>query len=321
MGQDYTYIVARLRAMEAEMPDPAWFQRLVRTPVGGLLPMVREFFHGFEQVGSLADFEVGLEAERVEFMSFIAGLLSDEATITFLGSDYDFDNAIQAWKAAKLGREPVLSGAGLVDRELIQRGAAEGDRGDLPGHIGSLLEALEHYDGKDGLTRAQYAGEAMKYRFLLGAAPGDAARDYMRSRIDLMNIGTLIRLKRTHLRAAGTEEAMIDGGSIGRDRFLALLGEPEDELYSFLHFSDYRGLLRLGLGQEADPWRIDAASRRFLLGTLKESRLRFFDLAPLLYHIELRARNEYLTRMVLTGKSNGMPEERILERVDLALVS
>lgn len=321
MAQDYTYIVARLRALEAEMPDPAWFQRLVRTPVDGLLPMAREFFHGFEQVGTLVDFESGLEAERTEFMTFITGLLNDEATILFLGSEYDFDNAIQAWKAAKMGREPVLSGAGLVDRELIRKGAVEGDRGDLPGHIGRLLEALERHDEKEGPTRAQYAGEAMKYGFLLGVAPGGAARGYMRSRIDLMNIGTLIRLKRTHLRSAGTEEAMLDGGSIERDRFLTLLGEPEEELYSLLHFSDYRSLLRLGLGQEAAPWRIDAASRNFLLGTLEESRLRFFDLSPLLYHIELRARNEYLTRMVLTGKSNRMPEEKILERVELALVS
>lgn len=321
MAQDYTYIVARLRALEAEMPDSAWFQRLVRAPADGLLPMIREFFHGFEQVGSLADFETGLEAERAEFMLFLTGLLSDRDTILFLRSEYDFDNAIQAWKAAKLGRESVLTDAGLIDHELILKGAVEGDRGDLPGHIGWLLEILEQHHEKSGFSSAQYAGEALKYGFLLGVAPGDAARDYTRRRIDLMNIGTLIRLKRTSLRAAGTEDALLDGGLIDRDRFLTLLGEPEDELHTFLHFSDYRGLLRLGLGQEAAPWRIDAASRSFLLGTLGESRLRFFDLSPLLYHIELRARNEYVTRSVLTGKSNGIPEERILERVELALVS
>ena len=321
MGQDYTYIIARLRAIEAEMPDAAWFQRLVRTPVDGLLPMAREFFYGFEHVASIADFETGLEEERAQFMTLLTGLLSDEAMILFLRSEYDFDNAIHAWKAAKLGREPFLTGAGLVDRESIRKGAEEGDSGSLPGHISELLETLEHRNEKEGLTSAQYAGEALKFGFLLDSAPGAEALGYTRRRIDLMNIGTLIRLKRTSLRSAGMEEALLDGGAIDRNSFLTLLREPEDEIYSFLHFSDYRGLLRAGLAQDAAPWRIDAAARSFLLGSLEESRRRFFDLSPILYHVELRARNEHITRTVFVGKQNGIPEERILERVEPALAS
>lgn len=321
MAQDYTYIVARLRALEAEMPDTAWFQRLVRSPVDGLVSMVREYFHGFEQVGSAAGFETGLEAERTDFMVFLTKLIDDEATILFLRSEYDFDNALYAWKAAKLGRTPVLTGAGLVDPELALKAAANGDSGILPDHIGRLLETLEQDLEKGDLSSAQYAGEASKYGFLLGIAPGEAARTHMRRRIDLANIGTLIRLKRSSLRTADTERALLEGGLIDRGRFVALYKEPEEELYSFLHFSDYRGLLRFGLGPEAALWKVDAASRSFLLGTMGESRLAFFDLSPLLYHIELRARNEHITRTVLVGKSNGIPEDTILERVESALVS
>ena len=321
MAQDYTYLVARLRALEAEMPDSAWFQRLVRTPVDGLLSMVREYFHGFEQVGSVAGFEAGLEAERTDFMVFLTKLLGDEATILFLRSEYDFDNVLHAWKAAKLGRTSVLTGAGLVDPELVQKGVESADPGILPDHIGRLLGTLDHYHEKGGLSRAQYAGESLKYGFLLGVAPGGEARDYMRRRIDLSNIGTLIRLKRTSLRTADTEAAILEGGLIDGDRFVSLLREPEEELHSFLHYSDYRELLRFGLGHEAALWKVDSASRSFLLGTLGESRQRFFDLSPLLYHIELRARNERITRAVLVGKSNMIPEDTILERVESALVS
>lgn len=321
MAQDYTYIVARLRALEAEMPDMAWFQRLVRTPVDGLVSMVREYFHGFEQVGSVDGFETGLEAERTDFMIFLTKLLGDEAVILFLRAEYDFDNILHAWKAAKLGRAPVLTDAGLVDSELVRKAAENGDPGILPGHIGRFLETLEQHIEKGDLSSAQYAGEALKYEFLVRVAPCEAARALVRRRIDLANIGTLIRLKRSSLRTAGRERALLGEGQIDRNRFIALLKEPEDELYSFLQFSDYRGLLRLGLGQEADLWKVDVALRSFLLGILGGSRLAFFDLSPLLYHIELRSRNEYITRTVLVGKSNGIPEDRILERVESALVS
>jgi hypothetical protein len=321
MAQDYTYIVARLRALEARMPDAAWFQRLVRSPVDGLVSMAREYFPGFEQVGSAAEFETALETERADFMIFLTKLLDDESVILFLRSEYDFDNLLHAWKAARLGREPFLTGAGLVDPELVRKAVDDGDPDILPDHIGRLLEALEQHLEKEDLTIAQYTGEALKYGFLLGIAPGEEARAHMRRRIDLANIGTLIRLKRSSLRAADTERALLEGGSIGRDRFADLLKEPEEELYSFLHYSDYRGLLRLGLGQEADLWKVDSVSRSFLLGALGESRLAFFDLSPLLYHVELRARNEHITRTVLVGKSNRIPEDTILERVDAALVS
>jgi len=279
MARDYTYIVARLRALEAEMPDAAWFQRLARSPVGGLVSMAREFFPGFEQAGSAAEFESGLEAERTGFMVFLAKLLGDGPEILFLLSEYDFDNLLHAWKAAKLGREPVLTGAGLVDPDSVRKAAAEGARDILPTHIGRLLEELERQIEKGDLASAQYAGEAMKYRFLL------------------------------------------DGGSIERDRFAGLLGEPEEELYSFLEYSDYRSLLRMGLGREADLWKIDSVLSGFLLGALEESRLSFFDLSPVLYHIALRARNERAVRAVFAGRPNGLPEDLVLERVEAALAS
>lgn len=321
MAQDFTYIVARLRALEAEMPDAAWFQRLARSPLGGIVSMAREYFPGFEQVGSHAEFEIGLEADRTGFMVFLTSLLDDESVILFLRSEYDFDNLIHAWKAAKLAREPVLTGAGLVGPELVGRAALEGDPDILPGHLGELLDGLERHLEKGGLASAQYTGEAMKYRFLLDVAPAGAARDHVRRRIDLANTGTLIRLTRTSLRAAGREEALLRGGTIERDRFAALLDETEEELYSFLQYSDYRGLLRMGLGQEADLWKVDSVLRGFLIDALAGSRLSFFDLSPLLYHIELRARNEHIMRVVLVGKRNGFSEDMILERVEAALVA
>ena len=68
---DYTYIVARLRAIEAELPDKAWFQRLARSDSGQLIGSLREHYRGFERVDEVDEFERGLEAERVSCLSLI----------------------------------------------------------------------------------------------------------------------------------------------------------------------------------------------------------------------------------------------------------
>ena len=57
MAVDFTYAVARLRAIEAAMPDRAWFMRMVRSPARQLLAGVREHYPGFEGVDALHDFE------------------------------------------------------------------------------------------------------------------------------------------------------------------------------------------------------------------------------------------------------------------------
>ena len=100
-----------------------------------------------------------------------------------------------------------------------------------------------------------------------------------------------------------------------------MMREPEDELYSFLQFSDYRRLLSSGLAKGTPLWRVEALAGSFMLEHLAESRQRFFDISPVLFHIELRGRHEQALRTILTGKSNGMPEEHIIERLDGILPS
>lgn len=300
------------------MPDSAWFQRLARSSRGGLVTMMRERYRGFEKVTSIEDFETGFEAERSAFMLLLSSLIDDPATLSFIRSGYDFDNALYAWKAKNLGGEPLLSDIGLVPGELI---VEDHDRELLPDHIRDFLDEIGLAGEKKEPALVQYAGEALKYRFLLDVAPDRVARDYMRVRIDLMNIELLIRLKRSSLRAIEPDRAFLEGGSIEKTKVSRFLKESEEDVYMFLRTSDYRGLLDLGLGVDTPLWKTDAAMRLFLLDRLGESRLSFFDLSPVLYHLELRDRNEHIARTILVGKLNGMPEEMILERMEAVLPS
>ena len=321
LGVDYTYIVARLRAIEAELPDKAWFQRLARSASGQLIGSLREHYRGFERVDAVDEFERGLEAERVSYLSLISSLVGDDSVISFLRSGYDFDNALHLVKARKMGGEAYFTDFGLVERELFEKAFEDGDFDPFPGTVREYLEKVDGRAEKDEPAALQYFGENLKYRYLLDAAPDRETAHYIGTRIDLANIVTLIRLERSKLWRVRPMEAFLEGGRIGRDHFISLMREPEDELYSFLQLSDYRGLLASGLAKETPLWRVEALARAFLLESLGGSRLCFFDISPVLFHIELRGRDEHVIRTILTGKSNGMPEEFIMERVDQILPS
>jgi vacuolar-type H+-ATPase subunit C/Vma6 len=318
---DYTYIVARLRAIEAELPDKAWYQRLARSPSGQLIGSLREHYRGFERVDAAEAFEDGLDAEKAAYLELVSSLIGDPAVIDFLRSGYDLDNALHLIKARMMGGEAYFNEFGLIETELFEKSFQDGDLSRFPPEIREYLEKLAAVADKKEPALLQSFGEGLKYSYLLDHAPDTEATEYMTIRIDLANIITLIRLQRSGLRRNRTGEEFIDGGTIDRQHLVSLLREPEDELYSFLQFTDYRHLLSSGLAKETPLWAVSTLGEAFALEYLGHSRLRFFDITPVLYHMELRSMHERALRSILTGVTNGLPEERMIERLDQILLS
>jgi len=92
VAEDYTYIVARLRAVEAALPEKAWFERLSRAGEENLLGSLREHFRAFEGVGELLDFERALAEERSAALDLVSSLLPGERPRLLVRAGHDFDN-------------------------------------------------------------------------------------------------------------------------------------------------------------------------------------------------------------------------------------
>lgn len=322
MAEDYTYIVARLRALEAAMPERGWFERLARTPLASLMGALREYYPSFEGLSDLADFEQALEAEKASMLDLVASLLSEGRSKMFVRGGYDFDNVTHAWKAAKLGAKTALTPFGLVLPSSIEQTVAGKARGIIPPHLERHIEMLEvAYETSKSLAATEYAAEAAKWRFLFDMAPGEEAASYLRGAIDLINIESFIRLRRSGARREALETVWIEGGGIETARFRSLYREAEEEFFSFLATSDHRNLLAFGLAKDIPLAKADLVIRRGLTEMLGASRYRHFDFSPVLYHIELRERDYRILRGVIVGALNGMSEETRLEHVNALLPS
>jgi vacuolar-type H+-ATPase subunit C/Vma6 len=322
LAEDYTYIVARLRSIEALQPERAWFERLARAPGENLLGALREHYRGFEAVSSPAEFERALEAEKRSMLDLVTGLLRDERPRQFIRSGYDFDNCTHAWKAAKLGARSALTPFGFFSPRDVEETVAGKARGILSPRLEAHLAALEaRYDETKSLAACQYAAEAGKWRFLFETAPGEEAAAYTRCRVDLINIKNCVRLRRSALRRESLDAVWIEGGDIETARFRSFVREGEEELLSYLATGVHARLMRLGLSRETPLWKIDPIMRRALMDFLGESRYRFFDFSPVLYHIELRERDFEIVRRIVANRLNRTSEETTLERLGAALSS
>jgi vacuolar-type H+-ATPase subunit C/Vma6 len=318
LAEDLTYAVARIRAIEARMPDRAWFLRMARSPARQLLTGVREHYPGFDSVEAPHEFEKGIELDKASLFDLFSSVLGPGPEAEFLMAGCDFDNLVLALKGKMLGAEAVLVPYGLTDTGRISEAVGSEDPVMLPAYLKELYGELAGPAGKGLAAEVDRTGERAKWRFLLGAAPSDDARRYVRFAIDRINIKTFARLQVGSL-FAGSGDIWIEGGTIESSRFEALRGEPFEDFLSFLGSTDWRGLAGRGFERSMEPWRIDPALDGTLLELIADSRSRFFDMMPLLYHVELRERNARLIRTIFTGRINGLPEDDIAGSVEALL--
>jgi len=319
LSVDLTYAVARLKALEAEMPDGQWFLRLAGTDGKSLLEMIRERYPHFREIEALHLYEDAIEAEKRERLDLIGSIVRDGRTVEFIRSGYDFDDMVQAWKARMLGRQPFLASFGLLSPGEIAGVLESGDPVGLPPYMkrlhGMLLEA-----SKDGDPAAvQYAGEKARWDHLRSIAPGAEARRWVALRIDSANIRIFLSLEWSDIRKNVPVEIWIEGGTLEASRLEQLRGDPAGDLFSFLAWTDWRSLAGEGFTGEMDRGAADHLIRKTLLDLIGRGRYRYFDIMPLLYHIELLDRNAELLRTVVTGRINRLPEKMVAGSVERAL--
>ncbi len=301
------------------MPDRAWFMRMVRSPARQLLSGVREYYDGFEGVDELHGFEAGIEADLASLFDLFSSVLGEGPVTEFLRASADFDNYVLAVKGGMLGAEPVLVPYGQAGTDVVAAAASSGDATFLPAYLKELGEILAGPREKGLPVSLDREGESAKWRFLLAAAPSEDARRWVRHRIDRGNIKSFARLRLTDLRKGDTADAWVAGGTIEASRFESLYPEPFEDFLSFLGSTEWRGLPARGFGRDMEAWRIDTALDSAMFDLTSGSRSCFFDIVPLLYHIELRERNARILRTIFTGRINNLPEDDMIESVEALL--
>jgi vacuolar-type H+-ATPase subunit C/Vma6 len=319
LAVDYTYAVARVRAIEAGMPDRAWFMRMVRSPARQLLTGVREYYAGFEGVEAVHGFEAGIEADMASLYDLLSSILGEGPETRFLFAGLDFDNYVLALKGRMLGAEPVLFPFGPTPVDVLETAAGSGDPTFLPEYLKRLSDTLAGSREKGLSASLDREGERAKWEYLLSAAPSEDARHWVRLRIDRANIKSFARFRLTGSWKEEVSDTWIAGGTIEASRFGSLYSEPFEDFLSFLGSTEWRGLPAAGFDREMEPWRIEAALDSVMLELTSGSRSHFFDIMPLLYHIELRERNARVLRTIFTGRINNLPEDGMAESVEALL--
>lgn len=322
----YAYAVGRTRALETRLLDRARFDRMIEAASAEeALKILAEsdYANAVAELADIHDFEAMLSAELKETFDLILKISPKPEFISIMTLRYDVHNLKVLFKAKYLGiKSDLLIPVGSLELDKMEYAVAEEDFRDFPEKLRRAAEKISEdflinrdpqvidllldqvlYDQLISLARAN------KINFLEGM---------FARQIDLINLKSIIRVKRMGLDRELLKNILLPHGSIPNDLLAGMLDEPLESLITALSMTDYADLISEGVRNWLDKGTISSLEKLsddYITTYLKKGKWTPFGLEPLVGYLwakEIEIKN---IRLILVGKINKLPAEAIRERI------
>lgn len=305
-----------LRAREAKLLSRDALERMLGESFADACRAAAEAGYADMTGMDTAGISAALERRRSEELAELRDMIPDEALPRFFALPYDCHNAKVLVKSGgdRDAAERLFSGAGTYSLdELWEVYSSDDGDGALPPLLAEAIRSARGVLARTGnpqladfqLDRACFA--------LLRALAGETGRpyftDYVRNRIDKVNLRSLLRTLDMGRRAEMLDAALIEGGSVSLDRITdpGLSREDIVRLYGATIFD----AAAEENGMTAFEKAADNAELREMSGG---SLIPFGPEVALEYVTALE--NEIMSlRIILTGKKMGIGAETLRERL------
>ncbi len=320
MSEDYTYAVARIRALENGLFTGGVIDQLIslKDPEQCVRFLEEK---GWGDAGTAGNAEAVLSREEEKIWEVVRDLHIDMKYFDVLLLPEKYHNLKAAVKEAAAGDpgsaiyydDPDVSGKELC--EIIKN--REFDR--LPD--GMKACAQEAYDtllhtgdgqlcdviiDKACLEAVMAAGEKA------GKSGHGVIRDYAESTVAVADIRTAVRAAKTGKPVEFLMQALCDCESFSAAQLAKAASQGEDAVREFLVTTDYRDAAeQLSRGPSAfERWCDDR-----IIESLKSQKYETFTIGPVIAYVIARQNEIKTVRLILTGKANGLTDGSIRERV------
>lgn len=349
-GRDYGYSNARVRGMRSRLLAPAFIEELLHEPrlQGIVNRLINTPYKAQVEAAALAGGDAAAldEALRVNLATDyrkVLNFLNEEAyrlALTILGR-FDVMNIKTALrgKHVQVPDDEIISNfiaAGrLSEPELIELAKQPDIRAcidllatwEIP-YARPLLGEMRRYLDTDDLSYLELAIDKHYFDQALVATAGRGAnaklaRDVVRTQVDVVNLLTVLRMLKADLEQEEAKRMQIPGGAvIDEDLFLRLSSMSDiDELMDRLRGTIYGRVLEGSLVSYLEEGSLSVLERALeQMLSKRTAGLSHKDplgLGVVLSYIFSKLNEVVNLRIIVKGKSVGMPDSRIREELVL----
>jgi V/A-type H+-transporting ATPase subunit C len=183
--------------------------------------------------------------------------------------------------------------------------------------IGQAL--ADHYLKKD-IKSMEFLIDNLEYSYLLSLSKKTTIPfliNYVKIKIDLANISTILRVKYFDTED-NLEETLIERGNFSTIFFLKLSGESLESLPILFRSSPYYKLIDMGVKKILENGSfsiLDRESENFIMNYIRLTRYLTFGVEPVAAYFISREQDLNTIKMILVGKLNELPTTEIRNRI------
>ncbi len=326
---DYAYSVARIRAMERRLLDRVKIETMLEAKsAADALKVLAEADYAplLAEIKDVYQYEKVLSGERKRVYELLQKIAPEQEIINLFALKYDYHNLKVLLKAKFLGEDAaeLLTDAGSVAPEEFARLIAAEDYAHLPAQFRpAVTEAATVFAATNDPQTISFTLDRVLYEQLTGMAKNygsDFLQQYFRIQIDLLNIGTYLRVKNLKKSREFLGNVLLDHGTLEKKVFMQLYNEADtaDALISRLGLSVYGAIVEEGVRDWAknhSTTHFEKLADNYLLEFVKSAKRIIFGVEPLLAYLLAKDVEIRIIRMIMVGKLNGIPVEEIRERL------
>lgn len=315
---DYTYAVARIRAMEMTLFSSATIEQLMgMKSYENCLQFLME--KGWGDANTPLEAEAILAKETEKTWQVIGELLKDKQDVFDVFSYQKlFHNLKSAIKESMTSDShgTIYFDDCKIDGASMAKIIQEKDFQALPDFMREVAkEAYESFlHTRDGqLCDILVDQAALIAIYEAGKKAEDSIiRDYAESVVAVANIKIAVRSQKTAKSLDFMKRAMASCDSLNIERLMVAALAGVDAICEYLLGTKYAD------GAEAlkiSPSAFECWCDNQLIETIKPQKYNPFSVGPLVAYVLARQNEIKTVRMILTGKLNDLPEEQIRERI------
>ena len=317
MSEQYTYAVARIRALEVSLFSNSTIDQLIACQnYAQCLQFLEE--KGWGDSDTSGNAEAMLTREEEKTWEVVKELSVDMKNFDVLSLSKLYHNlkaAIKEVCTEEKNRHIFYDDVSIPGSAMLEI-VAERDFGKLPDHMQhaaqEAYETLLHT--RDGQLCDVIIDQAALEAIYKAGKTSDAAiiRDYAESTVAVANIKIAVRSQKTAKSLDFMKRAMAECDSVSVDQLAKAALNGMDAICEYLQGTAYAE------GADAlkeSPSAFERWCDNRIIQTISPQKYNAFTIGPVIAYVIARQNEIKTVRIILSGKQNDLPDDSIRERV------
>lgn len=324
----YAYGVARVRVLETKLLSRERIERMVDAPsAADVLRILSETDYAslVAELASPYEYEKLLAQETKQVHAFIEEISPNTVITDLFFLKYDFHNLKVLLKDKYLenGADSLpITEMGTIPLETLEAGIVSQDYEGLPPFMIPAVEKIDHmFTLRIDPQQIDIILDRAMYEYIFKVCVKEKNSfviEYFRRQVDFINIRSFLRVKRLGRGFDFLEELFLPYGKLDITFYSDLIDQPYEQLIADLSHSFYDGIIVQGVEDFTRDGNLTTFERlmdNYLLDYVRAAKANPFGIEPILGYLLAKENEIKLIRIIMVGKINNIPTEKIRERL------